>query len=112
MKTCILAAAILAAASQAHAFSPEEDQFLDHLAEAYLISDICPSLSLPDPKSLAYLLSLNFIEAETAVDQMKKRAADDHWRIRKNRLDQVCLLGWTRYGDTGTQLKGLLRTKP
>lgn len=112
MKTCILAAAIFAAAAQANAFSQEEDQFLDHLAEAYLISDICPSLSLPEEKSLAYLLSLNFIEAETAVDEMKKRAADDHWGIRKDRPDLVCMLGWTRYGKTGTQLKGLLRTKP
>ncbi|OBY04465.1 hypothetical protein BAE36_24965 [Rhizobium leguminosarum bv. trifolii] len=112
MKTCVLAVAIFAAATQANAFSQEEDQFLDHLGEAYLISDICPSLSLPEAKSLSYLLSLNFIEAETAVDEMKKRAAEDHWGIRKDRPDQVCLLGWTRYGNTGTQLKGLLRAKP
>lgn len=110
MKTCIMAAAIFAAAAQANAFSQEE--LFDHLAEAYLISDICPSLSLPEPKSLDFLLALNFVEAETAVDEMKKRAAADHWGIRENRPDMVCLLGWTRYGDTGTRLKGLLRMTP
>jgi len=112
MKKYILAAAVLAIAAEAHAYSQQQDKLLEQLAEAYLISDICPSLSLPETQSLALLLSLNFIAAETVVDEMKKRAAKDPWGIRQNRPDLACLLGWTRYGNTGTQLKGLLRAKP
>lgn len=113
MKKYILAAAVLAIAAEAHAYSQQQDKLLEQLAEAaYLISDICPSLSLPETQSLALLLSLNFIATETAVDEMKKRAAKDPWGIRQSRPDLACLLGWTRYGNTGTQLKGLLRAKP
>jgi len=110
MKTCILAAAIFAAAARANAYSPQQDQLLEWLAEAYLITDVCPSLELPKADALGVLLRLNRIDVEAAVEEINTRAAKDPWGIRKNRPDMVCLLGWANFGKSGT--KGLLYLKP
>ncbi|MBB2698964.1 UNVERIFIED_ORG: hypothetical protein GGI66_003641 [Rhizobium esperanzae] len=112
MKTCILAAAFFAAAAQANAFSQEQDQFLDQMAEAYLISTICPSLALPKTDALGLGLRLNKIDVEAAVVEINTRTAKDPWGIRKNPPDLVCLLGWSRYGSGGTKRKDLLHMKP
>ncbi|MEJ6845082.1 hypothetical protein V3589_02515 [Sinorhizobium fredii] len=110
MQKWLVGVSLLAMTAEAKAFSPQQEQFLDQVAEAYVISDVCESLGF-QTEALAVALRWNRLEGPAAVEEIRKRSAGDRWGIRQNRPDMACVLGEMYYGKQGTKRQGLLHPK-
>lgn len=111
MRKFLILTAFAVSITPALAYTEEENTFIDQLAEAYAISDICPTLGF-EPKSLVFGLTVVFLDRADGevIDEVVRRASD--WSdLKSKRVDIVCLLGHLYYGEAGRKIKRLLVPK-